>query len=65
MRAYTLEYRKQVEADIAMASVDYIKRQAKAQEPFFLFVGWTNTHYPRRLRPNSWENRASVRMAMR
>jgi arylsulfatase A-like enzyme len=46
VRAYTWEYRKQVEADIAMASVDYIKRQAKAQEPFFLFVGWTNTHYP-------------------
>ena len=46
VRPYTLEYRKQVEGDIAKASVEYIHRQAKAHEPFFLFVGWTNTHYP-------------------
>jgi arylsulfatase len=45
-RPYTLEYRAQVEKDIAAASVDFIERQAKAKQPFFLYVGFTNTHYP-------------------
>ena len=46
VREYTLDYRRQIEGDIAKASVDYIKRNAKASTPFFLYVGWTNTHYP-------------------
>ena len=39
VREYTLEYRRQVEGDIAKASVDYIKRHAKGEKPFFLYVG--------------------------
>jgi len=46
VREYTVEYRRQVEGDIARASVDYIKRHARGDKPFFLYVGWTNTHYP-------------------
>ena len=46
VREYTVEYRRQVEGDIAKASVDYIKSHARADKPFFLYVGWTNTHYP-------------------
>jgi len=46
VRPYTPEYRQQVEADIAKASVEFIQRQAKAKQPFFLYVGWTHTHYP-------------------
>jgi arylsulfatase len=46
VRPYTVEYRRQIEGDIAKASNDYIERQAKAQRPFFLYVGWTHTHYP-------------------
>jgi arylsulfatase len=46
VRPYTLEYRAQVEKDIAAASVDFIERQARAKQPFFLYVGFTNTHYP-------------------
>jgi arylsulfatase len=46
VREYTTEYRRQIEGDIASASVDYIKRKAAASEPFFLYVGWTHTHYP-------------------
>jgi arylsulfatase A-like enzyme len=45
-RPYTPEYRRQVEGDIAKASVDYITRQAKEKEPFLLYVGFTHTHYP-------------------
>ena len=46
VREYTVDYRRQIEGDIAMASVDYIQRQAKGAKPFFLYVGWTHTHYP-------------------
>ena len=51
VRPYTLEYRAQVEGDIAKASVDFIQRQAKAKQPFFLYVGFTHTHYPTRTAP--------------
>jgi arylsulfatase len=51
VRPYTLEYRAQVEADIAKASVEFIERQAKAKQPFFLYVGFTNTHYPIKTAP--------------
>ena len=46
VRPYTLDYRRQVEGDIAKASVEFIERQAKAKQPFFLYVGFTHTHYP-------------------
>ncbi|MBT8469499.1 MAG: sulfatase-like hydrolase/transferase, partial [Deltaproteobacteria bacterium] len=46
VREYTLGYRREVEKDIAEASVDYIKRHAKGPDPFFLYVGWTHPHYP-------------------
>jgi arylsulfatase A-like enzyme len=48
VRPYTLDYRRQIEGDIAKASVEFIQRQAKAKQPFFLYVGWTHTHYPSR-----------------
>jgi arylsulfatase len=46
VRPYTLEYRRQIESDIAADSVDYIKKQAAAKHPFFLYVGWSYVHYP-------------------
>jgi arylsulfatase len=46
VRPYTTDYRRQVEADIAKASVEYIGRQVKTRQPFFLFIGFTQTHYP-------------------
>ena len=48
VRPYTVDYRRQVEGDIAKASVDFIQRKAKAKQPFFLYVGFTHTHYPTR-----------------
>ncbi len=46
VRPYNIEYRRQIEGDIAKASVEYIQRHAKANKPFFLYVGFTHTHYP-------------------
>ena len=46
VREYTVQYRKQVEGDIARASSDFIKKLSKKDKPFFLYVGFTNSHYP-------------------
>lgn len=53
VRPYDLEYRKQIEADIAQASIDYITQQAAAKSPFFLMVGWTRPHFPNDVGPDS------------
>ena len=50
-RPYTVDYRAQVEGDIANASVDFINRKAKGDQPFFLYIGFTYTHYPIRTAP--------------
>jgi arylsulfatase len=46
VRPYDLDYRVKIESDIAQNSVDYIKRQAASDKPFFLYVGWSQVHYP-------------------
>jgi arylsulfatase len=46
VRPYDLEYRKQIEGDIAKAAGRYIKEQAKSGKPFFLQLGWTRPHFP-------------------
>ena len=46
VREYTVAYRRLIERDIAIAAVNYIRRQAAAKKPFFLYIGWTNSHYP-------------------
>jgi len=46
VREYDVEYRRQVEDDIAKASVKIINEKSAAKEPFFLLVGLTQTHYP-------------------
>jgi hypothetical protein len=51
VREYTLDYRRQIKGDIAKYSVDYIKLEAAAKKPFFLYVGWTYTHYPSLVAP--------------
>ena len=43
---YTKEYRAQVEDDIAEFASGYIRSHAKKKDPFFLYVGLTQTHYP-------------------
>ena len=50
-RPYTVDNRGHVEGEIAKASVEFIERKAKARQPFFLYVGFTNTHYPIRTAP--------------
>jgi arylsulfatase len=46
VRPYNLEYRKQIEADIAKQASAYIRTKAKTKTPFFLMLGWTRPHFP-------------------
>ena len=59
VREYTVDYRHQVEGDIAAASVEFIQRQAKAKTPFFMLIGWTHSHYPS-LVPPEFEGRSRI-----
>lgn len=59
VRPYDLEYRRQIEGDIAQASADYIKRQAASGEPFFLYIGWSQVHYPALPHPDFEEKSAA------
>ena len=46
VRPYDVDYRKQIEGDIAAAAVQYIQEQSAAGSPFFLQIGWTRPHFP-------------------
>jgi arylsulfatase A-like enzyme len=46
VRVYDLEQRALIDDNITSHSVAYIKRQAKAGKPFFLFVSYTQPHFP-------------------
>jgi arylsulfatase A-like enzyme len=42
-----------IDDDIAARSVDYIKRQAQADQPFFLWVNFTHMHFRTHTKPES------------
>lgn len=46
VKEYTVEVRSHVEDDIAEFAEGYIHEHAQGEEPFFLFLGWTQSHYP-------------------
>jgi len=46
VKAYDLEQRGLIDLELTKRSIDFMKRQAKAKQPFFLYVPYTMTHYP-------------------
>ena len=42
-----------IDDDIAARAVDFIKRQAKADKPFFLWVNFTHMHFRTHAKPES------------
>jgi len=46
VREYTVDYRRRVEDDIAAFGAGYVAAHAADEAPFFLYLGWTQTHYP-------------------
>lgn len=45
-RDYDLEYRGLIDGDLTDKAVDYIARKSKEDDPFFIYLAYTNTHYP-------------------
>jgi arylsulfatase len=46
VKEYTLDVRREIDLDLADRAVKYIRDQARRDDPFFLFVGWTRPHWP-------------------
>ena len=43
---WNIEQRPLIDKDVTDKAIDYMTRQVKADKPFFLFVPYTQTHYP-------------------
>ena len=46
VRPYRLDYRPQIDRDLTDRAIDFMKRQAKARKPFFVYLPYTSTHFP-------------------
>jgi arylsulfatase A-like enzyme len=46
VRPYRLDYRPLIDADLTDKAIDFMKRQAKADKPFFVYLPYTATHFP-------------------
>lgn len=45
-RDYDIEYRGLIDGDLTSKAVDFIARKSQGDDPFFLYLAYTNTHYP-------------------
>lgn len=45
-RDYDIEYRGLIDGDLTSKAVDFITRKSQGDDPFFLYLAYTNTHYP-------------------
>jgi len=52
VRPYRLEYRQEIDGDLTDKAIDFMKRKAADDRPFFLYVPYTATHYPSRPHPD-------------
>jgi arylsulfatase len=46
IRPYRLDYRPLIDADLTAKAIDFMKRQAAAGKPFFVYLPYTATHFP-------------------
>ena len=46
VRDYDLEYRARIDSDLTDKAIDYMRRRAATDQPFFLYLAYTATHYP-------------------
>lgn len=46
VRPYRLDYRPLIDRDLTDRAIGFIKRQAKADNPFFVYLPYTATHFP-------------------
>jgi arylsulfatase len=46
VRPYDLKQRPLIDSELTRRSIDFMRRQVKNGKPFFLYVPYTQTHYP-------------------
>ena len=46
VKPYNLKERALIDGDLTNRSIDFMQRQVKAKKPFFLYLPYTQTHYP-------------------
>jgi arylsulfatase len=46
VRPYRLDYRPRIDRDLTNRAIDFMKRQAAAGKPFFVYLPYTATHFP-------------------
>lgn len=46
LRVYDSEFRPEIDREATTRAIDFIKRQADAEKPFFAFLPYTQTHMP-------------------
>ena len=46
VRPYRLDYRPLIDRDLTDKAIDFMKRQAEAKKPFFVYLPYTATHFP-------------------
>jgi arylsulfatase len=46
VKSYNLKERALIDKDLTDKAIDFMERQAKAKKPFFVFLPYTQTHYP-------------------
>jgi len=46
VRPYRLDYRPLIDGDLTNKAIDFMKRQSKADKPFFAYIPYTATHFP-------------------
>jgi len=46
VKPYDLKERPLIDKDLTDKAIDFMKRQAKAKKPFFVYLPYTQTHYP-------------------
>jgi arylsulfatase len=45
-RPYNLDYRPLIDRDLTNRAIAFMKRQAKSEKPFFIYLPYTATHFP-------------------
>jgi arylsulfatase len=46
VRPYDLDYRPLIDRDLTDRAIDFMRRQAAAETPFFVYLPYTATHFP-------------------
>jgi arylsulfatase len=46
LKPYTMEVRREIDFELTRKSIDFMKRQTKADKPFFLYLPFSMGHFP-------------------